>query len=101
MNKTQLNTITNECVLFIDENLSIDILRETILNNINDTKNSPELNQLPHYNERKNYFPGTDSDLIDFQNQELKELEMQDEEHKIIEHQNKIESEKKVFKSLY
>jgi len=111
VNKTQLGAINHDNVLLIDENFTIDSLRETIFNQINDPKNTPSQevspsssfenrNQSTHHDNDfhydREYFPETDADLIHHQNKELRELERQAEEQRRKEQNEKEEKEKKV-----
>jgi len=102
INKSQLSTINQENVLYIEENFSIDSFRETIFNQINDPRNTPSSvvpqneninnNFVPHQNSSDFNFhdvPETDSDLIHYQNQELRLLEKEAENRKIKEQKEK------------
>ena len=110
VNKSQINVITHENVLLIDDTLTIDNFKETILNQINDPRNIPST-QVTNTNINKNVmnynhdynkedFRESDGDLINYQNQELKELEREFEMKKNLFKNEKIELEKKVLRSV-
>ena len=110
VNKSQINVITHENVLLIDDTLTIYIFKETILNQINDPRNIPST-QVTNTNINKNVmnynhdynkedFRESDGDLINYQNQELKELEREFEMKKNLFKNEKIELEKKVLRSV-
>ena len=110
INKSQLNIVNHENVVLIDENFTINTFRETLYTLIEDPRNTPssevtnsrnDVNNNSHNNVNnyqnydKDYYPQNDSELIHFQNQELKELERLAEDQKKKEQKEKIEKEKK------